>query len=84
MLVFNLFNRYTNSQPQMSGLSNFAVQFHSWFFKTKSKFNDSPNSFFNCKVKVQMKSKQFEKYSLFTTKVLHLFSINSVQIWPGS
>jgi len=39
-------------------------------------------NFFKCKV--QMKSKKFEKCSLFTTKMPHFVSINSVQILSGS
>ena len=55
-----------------------------WFFKTRSKSHHSPKSFSKCKFQVQMKSKIFSKCSLFTTKMLHLFSINSVQFWSGS
>jgi len=36
--------------------------------------------FFKCKIQVQMKSKKFEKCILFTTKMPHFVSINSVQI----
>jgi len=50
----------------------FAIRYR--FFKTQSRSNYIPKLF------SQMKSKKFEKCSLFTTKVPHLFSNNSVQI----
>jgi len=71
--------RATICGPKMSGLSYFAIQIQSWFFTTQSKSNHSPKIF-----QVTMKSETLEKCSLFTTKMPHFFSINSVQILSGS
>jgi len=41
----------------MSGLSYFAIQIQSWFFKTQSKSSHSPNFCLKLKVQDQLSSK---------------------------
>jgi len=50
----------------MSGLSYFALQIQSWFFKTQSKSNHGPK-FFSMHCSTQ-KVQKFWKCSFFTTK----------------
>jgi len=61
----------------MSGLSYFALQIQSWFFKTQSSPTTVQN-FFNALFK--SKSPKILKMQLFHNKMPHFFSINSIQI----
>jgi len=46
-------------------------------FTNSAQVQPQSNLFFKCEVQVQMKTKIFEKSSLFTRKIIHFFSINS-------
>jgi len=68
--------------PEMSGLSNFAIQIHSWFFKTQSKSNHNPKYFSNVKFKSTWSPKYLKNAAFSQQKFCISFPLTQSKSGP--